>query len=148
MFASTIKTTLSDCHSRLGHLAVPILKHIVSAFHLPVSSNALVDEPCNAFSINKMHKLPFSTSTLQSNHPLDIFFSDVWTSPMISVDGFKYYIIFVDHFTRYTWIYPLKQKSPVFEVFTKFRFLVENFDLRLTIDFDKKIILWTYALIN
>jgi len=76
-FASTIKTTLSDWHSRLGHPAVPILKHIVSAFHLPVSSNALLDKPCNACSINKMHKLPFSTSTLQSNHPFDIVFSDV-----------------------------------------------------------------------
>ena len=125
-FASTAKTNLSDWHSRLGHPAFSILKHIVSAFNLPVSSNVLLNKPCNACSINKMHKLPFSTSTLQSNHPLDIVFSDVWTSPMVSVDGFKYYVIFVDHFTRYIWLYPLKQKSQVFDVFTKFRSLVEN----------------------
>lgn len=64
-----------------------------------------------------MHKLPFTTSTLQSSQPLDIIFSDVWTSPIISNDGFRYYVIFVDFFTRYTWLYPLKQKSYVFTVF-------------------------------
>ena len=44
----------------------------------------------------------------------------------ISIDGFKYYAIFVDHFTRYTCFYPLKQKSQVHDVFTRFKALVEN----------------------
>ena len=73
-----------------------------------------------------MHKLPFSSSTLKSSHPLNIVFSDVWTSPIYSVDGFKYYVLFVDHYTRYIWLYPLKHKSQVKEVFTKFKSLVEN----------------------
>ena len=34
--------------------------------------------------------------------------------------------MFVDHFTRYTWLYPLKQKSHVHEVFVKFKALVGN----------------------
>ena len=73
-----------------------------------------------------MPKLPFQNSTLQSSSPLDIVFSDVWTSPIISEDDFKYYVIFVDHFTRYTWLYPLKQKFQVIDVFTRFKVLVEN----------------------
>lgn len=83
-------------------------------------------QPCYACSNNKMHKLPFTTSSLKSSQPLEFVFSDLWTSPIISVDGFKYYVIFVDHFTRYTWLYPLKQKSQVSEVFTRFKSLVEN----------------------
>ena len=125
-FASTVKTTLSDWHSRLGHPALSILQKLVSQFQLPVSSNVLMAQPCTACSINKMHKLPFNVSTLKSSRPLEIVFSDVWTSPLISVDGFKYYVIFVDHFTRYTWLYPLKQKSQVFTVFTTFKNLVKN----------------------
>ena len=125
-YASAIRTTLSDWHSRLGHPAFSILQTMVSSYDLPISSKALLNKPCTACSINKMHKLPFATSTLVSTCPLDIVFSDVWSSPLISIDGFKYYVIFVDHFTRYTWFYPLKQKSQVLDVFTRFKALVEN----------------------
>jgi hypothetical protein len=40
----------------------------------------------------------------------------VWTSPIFSHNGFKYYVIFIDHFTKYIWFYPLKNKSDVKEV--------------------------------
>ena len=113
-------------HSRLGHPAFSILQKIVSQYDLPISSNVLLAHPFTACSINKMHKLPFANSTLKSTHHRHVVFSDVWTSPMLSLDGFKYYVIFVDHFTRYTWLYLLKRKSDVFEVFRKFKVLVEN----------------------
>lgn len=35
-------------------------------------------------------------------------------------------MIFVDHFTRYTWVYTLKRKSQVYDVFTRFKAFVEN----------------------
>jgi hypothetical protein len=34
--------------------------------------------------------------------------------------------VFIDDFSRYTWIYPLYQKSEVFDTFVKFKLLVEN----------------------
>ena len=117
---------MTDWHSGLGHPAFPILKTMLSKFSLPLSSNVLLFKPCNACSINKMHKMPFSTSTLKSSFPLDIVFSDVWTSPLVPIDDFNYYVIFVDHYTRYTWRYPLKKKSQVHDVFQRFKALVEN----------------------
>ena len=44
----------------------------------------------------------------------------------MSVDDFKYYFIFVDHFTKYMWLYPLKRKSQVYNVFVRLKSLVEN----------------------
>ena len=106
-FSST-KTTSSNWHHRLGHPAFPILKHVIFEFQLNISSPLSKELVCNACCCNKSHKLPFSTSSLQSSRPLEIIFSDVWTSPIHSHDGFKYYIIFVDHYTKYIWFYPLQ----------------------------------------
>lgn len=56
----------------------------------------------------------------------------MWTSTILSIDSFKYYIIFVDHYTRYTWFYPLKQKSHIKQTFITFKALVENhFDCKI-----------------
>lgn len=50
----------------------------------------------------------------------------LWNSPILSFDNFKYYLIFVDHFSRYTWLFPLKQKSHVKDTFVAFKNLGEN----------------------
>lgn len=44
----------------------------------------------------------------------------------------RYYVIFVDECTRFTWFYPLKYKSDFYDVFVKFRAMVEK-------QFDKPI---------
>ncbi|KAG7599495.1 Reverse transcriptase RNA-dependent DNA polymerase [Arabidopsis suecica] len=119
---STSKTSTPAWHARLGHPANSIIQLISSRSKIPMSFSTLF----NACSINKSHKLPFSQSSIHSHFPLDIVFSDVWTSPVHSIDGYKYYVIFVDHYTRYTWLYPLKQKSHVATIFPVFRALVED----------------------
>ncbi|KAL6334026.1 hypothetical protein AAG906_000080 [Vitis piasezkii] len=81
---SSVKTSSFEWHHRLGHLAFLILKHIVSHYQLDLSSSLISDFLCNACHCNKSHKLPFSTSTVVSSQPLEIIFSDVWTSPVIS----------------------------------------------------------------
>jgi hypothetical protein len=43
-----------------------------------------------------------------------------------SLNGFLYYVIFIDDFSRKTWIYFLKKKDEVFGRFKEFKALVEN----------------------
>lgn len=81
---------------------------------------------CSNCLLNKSHKLPFSENSIVSTRPLKYLYSDVWTSPILSVDNFKYYLLIVDHYTRYSWLYPLKRKSDVKTVFVAFKSLVEN----------------------
>ena len=45
---------------------------------------------------------------------------------MVSIDNYKYYVIFVDQYTRYIWFYPLKHKFDVKEIFIKFKAIVEK----------------------
>ena len=71
--------------------------------------------------------LSFAKSSITSSSPLDIIFSDVWTSPVSSSDDFNYYVIFVYHYTKYIWLYSLRRKSDVHSTFVTFKKLVENY---------------------
>lgn len=115
----------SSWHHKLGHPSPPILKFLQSSFQLGISHSK--SDFCNSCSINKSHKLPFQKSTISSTYPLEVIYSDLWTSPVLSHDGYRYYVIFVDHFTKYIWFYPLKHKSDTNLTFIKFKALVENY---------------------
>ena len=64
------------------------------------------------------HKLPFSISTLTSSFLLQIIFSDVWTSLIYSIDNFKYYVVFVYHFTKYIFGFILLNVNLIFMMFS------------------------------
>ena len=43
-----------------------------------------------------------------------------------SINGSAYYVIFIDHFSKYVWLYPMKNKYDVSQIFPIFKSLVEN----------------------
>ena len=124
---SNVKASPSDWHHHLEHPSESILWPLVSKYKLHLESALSSSFHFNDYYCNKSHKLPFSQFTLVSFAPLQIIFSDVWTSPIPSTTNFKYYVVFVDHFTHYIWLYPLKCKSDVSLIFPHFKTLVENF---------------------
>jgi hypothetical protein len=61
-----------------------------------------------------------------STKPLELVFSDVWGPAPTSVGRFSYYVTFIDDFSKFSWIYLIKKKSEVFQVFQNFQTLVER----------------------
>lgn len=120
------KATLTQWHHRLGHPSSSTLKFVISKFSLPCLKTSSSAFPCNNCLLNKTQKLPFHQSSIFSTKPLEYLFTDVWQSPILSPKNQKYYLVLVDHFTRYTWLFPLKAKSEVKMIFTQFKPLVEN----------------------
>ncbi|OMO52289.1 Integrase, catalytic core [Corchorus capsularis] len=121
------KTDLETWHHRLGHHTSSTLHSVLNSFSLPCSSNKHFSSS-NVCSCNTSHRLPFSTSSVTGRGPLDVIYTDVWGPARITSDqGFKYYVAFVDLFTRYTWFYPMKFKYDVYLLFPKFKSLVENY---------------------
>jgi hypothetical protein len=58
---------------------------------------------------------------------LKLIYTDIY-GPITpnSYDNHRYFITFIDDFSRRTWVYFLKEKSEVFSIFKKFKVLIEN----------------------
>eukprot|EP00253_Pinus_taeda_P001647 PITA_01647 len=64
---------------------------------------------------------------LQASTPLQLVHSDLCGPlPIVSFSGYKYFLTFIDDFSRRTWVYFLKLKSEVFNIFLAFKAFVEK----------------------
>lgn len=119
------RTSSAIWHERLGHPNPQVIRSVLRRHQLPYSSSSL--PTCDACCRGKTHKLPHYSSTTTYKQPLELVFSDVWgPSPITSPDGFRYYISFVDVYSKYIWLYPLRCKSAALHVFKIFKNAVEK----------------------
>jgi transposase InsO family protein len=122
-----VTVPLDVWHSRLGHPADSVVHRLLQQSLLPYSGSVKRNKLCDSCQVSKSKKLPFLDSNRVSTHPLALVHSDVWTSPILSTGGCKFYVIFIDDYSRFSWLFPLRQKSDVLSCFIKFKKLVENF---------------------
>lgn len=83
---------------------------------------------CGACQLGNMRKLPFPTDgAWRASKKLELVHTDV-CGPMktLSLDESKYFILFIDDFTRMTLIYFMKERSQVFSIFHKWKKSVDN----------------------
>jgi hypothetical protein len=130
---SAIKPMTSLWHSRLGHVALPVVQQVLSRNNLSFSLEQNKGAVCDACQQGKSHQLSYPRSSSVSRHPLDLIFSDVWGPAPNSFGRYSYYVSFIDDFSKFTWIYLLHHKSEVFQRFNDFQNLVERL-------FNRKII--------
>jgi hypothetical protein len=77
----------------------------------PIVGNK-TEPACSACLSAKSKQLPFYSSQSQIKAPLELIFSDLWgPSPVCSRTGNKYYISFLDAYSRYTWLFPISHKN-------------------------------------
>jgi hypothetical protein len=114
-------------HQRLGHMSEKGMKVMVSKGKLDGLS--CVDLPlCEGCVFGKQKIVSFSkTGRTPKVEKLELVHTDVWgPSQVSSLNGSCYYVTFIDDSTRKLWIYFMKNKSDVFEIFKKWKSLVEN----------------------
>ncbi|KAL4303488.1 hypothetical protein GQ457_10G006770 [Hibiscus cannabinus] len=128
-----LQTSLDDpawlWHARLGHVNFHDLK-VMGEKKLAVGV-PLLSRPnkfCETCVISKHVRSPFpNQANFRAEKPLKLLHADV-CGP-ISPDtlaGNKFFLLIVDDFTRWMWVYVLTAKSDSFQAFKKFKSLMEN----------------------
>ncbi|GJY26409.1 ribonuclease H-like domain-containing protein [Tanacetum coccineum] len=86
----------STWHQRLGHLGEEVLHSLVSRQFISCNKEK---SPyiCHACQLGKHVRLLLSSSNSVVTRSFEIVHSDIWTSPIVSSGGFKYYVLFLDH---------------------------------------------------
>ncbi|PRQ17191.1 putative RNA-directed DNA polymerase [Rosa chinensis] len=107
-------------HKRLAHPSFNVLSMLFPSF-------CKVSHKCETCHMSKFTRLPFQISQSRATQPFEIIHSDVWgPASLESFDGYRFYVTFIDDFTRTTFVYLLKFKSEVFKCFQDFHNLVTN----------------------
>ena len=115
-------------HRRLGHMSQRGLQELHKKEQLDgVMSAAL--EFCKYCTLGKQTRVSFnlSSSENKSKGVLDYIHTDVWgPSATISKGGARYFVSFIDDFSRKVWIFFMKTKNEVFTKFKEWKAEVEN----------------------
>jgi hypothetical protein len=110
-------------HCRMGHVSFDTMSKIFPEEMKKVNKDKLV---CDACEYGKHTRTSYVSRGLRSTSPFVLIHSDVWTSPVVSVSGMKYFVTFIDCYSRMTWIYLMKQKSEVLNCFRDFYAYIQN----------------------
>ena len=123
------KNTWDLWHRRLGH---PHASRLESMFKSKVLPDKLIVknndfQHCQTCVLGKFAKLPFTSSTTKVDASFDLIHCDLWgPSPILSKLGYKYFVLFIDHFTRFTWVYFLHAKSELENIAKNFVTMIET----------------------
>ncbi|KAE8731263.1 hypothetical protein F3Y22_tig00002840pilonHSYRG00865 [Hibiscus syriacus] len=113
-------------HMRLAHLSERGMAELHKRNLLHGVKSCKLDF-CKYCVLGKQTKVRFKTAKHTTQGILDYVHSDVWgPSTTSSLGGSRYYVTFIDDFSRKVWVYFLKQKSEVFEKFKLWKAEVEN----------------------
>jgi transposase InsO family protein len=105
-------------HKRLGHMSekgvtVLVKKNLLKGVHI---------KKCSYFLAEKQHRVAFkSQAPHKKPEVLDLVHSNVCKMSMRSTGGAKYFVTFIDDFSRKDWVYVLKTKYQVLSVFKQFQ---------------------------
>jgi len=106
-------------HQRLGHPGHEVLSTLAQSSAIPCNNSAS-HTLCHACQLGRHTRLPFHASTSRTTHIFQLIHCDLWTSPIPSVSGHKYYLVVLDDFSHYLWTFPLRLKSDTFSTLSNF----------------------------
>lgn len=82
---------------------------------------------CSSCQQGKKSRSTFKTKTYYSKRPLELLHTNHYGPMRITgLNGERYFILFIDEFSRIAWVALLKENSEAFYRFKVFREIIEN----------------------
>ncbi|XP_052733587.1 uncharacterized protein LOC108339168 isoform X3 [Vigna angularis] len=82
---------------------------------------------CESCQLGKHVRSVFpKKSQSMCNSSFSIIHSDVWGPSRVSSFGFRYFVTFIDEYSRCTWVYLMKDRSELLPIFTSFLNEIKN----------------------
>jgi hypothetical protein len=113
LYALAVVALTTTWHHRLGHPDPEILSQLSRSLVI-TCPRASSESLCHACQLGRHIRLLFPSYSSRVVHPFDLIHCDLWTSPIASVSGYKYYFVILDDCTHYSWTFPLCHKSNTF----------------------------------
>ena len=117
--------SLALWHARLGHASSSWVQQLASRGLL----DSVSTENFDYFScqLGKQLALPFNTSESIFTDIFDLIHFDVWGPfPVSSIGRFRYFIVFIDDYSHYNWIFHMKHRFELLQVYSNFAKMVET----------------------
>ncbi|OMO73430.1 Integrase, catalytic core [Corchorus capsularis] len=106
---------LTELDPQTGEILGTGCKTLASSGKLRPVKEEHVD--CTSCKLAKHHDLPFEVNDKTCLSAFDLVHTDVWRpSPYETMGGSKYFVVFVDDYSRYTYIYLIKARSQIPEI--------------------------------
>lgn len=106
-FQATSDTTW---HQRLGHPHMKIISYLKHNKLISINEHDREIFLCESCQLGKSCRLPFLNIDEHCSEPFGKIHCDLWgPAPVKSFQNFKFYVIFVDEFTWFTWFFPLRK---------------------------------------
>lgn len=123
--AATISnSSIHQWHLRLGHASATKIQPLISRGLL--GSTKFESFHCLNCQLAKQPALSFSNNDTNSNTPFGLVHSDIWGPPISSIIGFRYFVLFIDDYSRFTWIYFLKHRSELSHIYMTFANMIQT----------------------
>lgn len=119
-------------HYRLGHPNFLYLSKMFPSLFINKNPNSFCCEICQ---FAKHTRNSYSRLTYKPSKPFSLIHSDVWgPSHVNTLTGKRWFISFIDDHTRLTWVFLMKNKSEVSEIFQNFHSMIQTqFQTRIQI---------------
>ncbi|KAL5840711.1 hypothetical protein ACOSQ4_013319 [Xanthoceras sorbifolium] len=111
-------------HYRLGHPSFLYLEKLFPDLFINKSSK---DFHCDFYELSKHTRSVYHPNSYKASKPFALIHSDVWgPSRVPNITGTKWFVTFINDHTRVTWVFLMKEKSEVTNIFKNFHSLIKN----------------------
>jgi transposase InsO family protein len=88
----------------------------------PFSKSLFDSFTCESCIFAKMSRLPYSRKAIRrASRPGEVCYSDIGVLPVATFSGCRYFVVFMDEYTRYVFTKMIVRKSDIYDAFEEYR---------------------------